>query len=395
MNDLSAAERTEAERLWQLIDAERLAQRALDYMRVPSPTCDELAFAEYLVDDLRRLGLRVDVTRRYPNSPNVIARHDFGPGRTLELDAHLDTIDMPHSPPERRGNRLYGRGACDMKGALACMAETARVLAQTRIPLAGTLLLTAHAMHEAPLGHSEPLDDMIAQGQVGDAVIIGEIGHDHLPVAGLGMAIFDVTIERAGEVLHETKGRGILNPVSVVSRVLSVLTARSSELSHAAGDWGDSLFIGQVHAGDFYNRIPTRCHIQGTRRYGPPADVDDMRAEFARLLAFTEAFREQGITVTTQLTRIADGFSVSPDEEIARCLRQAYAHVHGRELPTERCSVVGNAAWFIRDAGVPCLYHGLDGASAHSDCEYTDLDEMVRLTRTYIMSALCYLRAGV
>lgn len=34
-------------------------------------------------------------------------------------------------------------------------------------------------------------------------------------------------------------------------------------------------------------------------------------------------------------------------------------------------------------AEIPCLYHGL-GASAHSDCEYTDLDEMVRLTKTYI-----------
>ncbi len=386
-------EREEAERLCALVDAERLGRTALEYLAIPSPTCNELAFAEFLAEQLRRMSLEVEVTRLYPNSPNVIARQRYAlPGRTLELDAHLDTINMPHAAPEIRAGRLHGRGACDMKGALACMVEAARVLSQTRLPLAGSLLITAHAMHEAPHGHSEPLDDMIARGQFGDACIIAEIGSTRLPMAGLGMSIFDITVERSGEPLHETKGRGVPNPIALASRILSALTARSDELARNPDEWRDSLFVGQVHAGDFYNRIPTRCHIQGTRRYGPPADVDDMRAEFAQLLAFTRAPELQGLNTRVELTRIADGFQVSPDEEIVGCLKEAYQQVHGEALGEERCTVVGNAAWFIRDAGVPCLYHGLDPSSAHADHESADLHAMVQLTQTYIRTALLYLR---
>lgn len=383
----------EAARLCALVDADRLARTALEYLSIPSPTCNELAFAEYLAEQLRQMSLDVEVTRRYPDSPNVVARQRFAqPGRTLELDAHLDTIDMPHAAPEIRGGRLHGRGACDMKGALACMVEAARVLRQTRLPLAGSLLITAHAMHEAPHGHSEPLDDMIAAGQFGDACIIGEIGSTRLPMAGLGMSIYDITVERAGEPLHETKGRGVPNPIALGSQILGALLARSDELARAPDEWRDSLFVGQVHAGDFYNRIPTRWHIQGTRRYGPPASVDDMRAEFARLLAFTRTYEAQGLSTRIELTRIADGFAVSPDEEIVGCLQEAYRQVHGQALLEERVTVVGNAAWFIRDAGVPCLYHGLEASSAHADHESADLHEMLQLTQTYIRTALLYLR---
>ena len=83
--------------LWRRIDADRLRELTLAFLAVPSPTGDESAFAEHFAAALRQVPMSVQVTRRYPKSPNVIARHDFArPGRTLQLDVHLYVIDIPN-----------------------------------------------------------------------------------------------------------------------------------------------------------------------------------------------------------------------------------------------------------------------------------------------------------
>ncbi len=388
---VTAAVQERARALWACIDVERLHETALGFLRVPSPTGEEEAFALHLADCLCGLPMAVEMTYPTPNSPNVIARHAFDrPGQTLQFDGHLDTIPMPHAPPQIAEGRLYGRGACDMKGPLACMVEAARILIQ-HAELCGALMLTAHSLHEAPLGLNQPLDDMIRRGQFGDAVIIGEAASDRLPVAALGMCIWDITVSRQGDVLHESKGTGIPNPLVYANRVLAALSEHAIALARRPGPLKHSLFVGQVHGGDFYNRIPTTCHLQGTRRFPPPLKAADMREEFARLLAFTEAWRAEGISVDVEITRIGDAYQLPEGTAIADCLKAAYAEVHGRTLEEETISLVANAPWFINDAHVPCVYHGLSASSAHADVEWADLGEMVELVKTLVLTAVLYL----
>ncbi|MCC7353804.1 MAG: M20/M25/M40 family metallo-hydrolase [Anaerolineae bacterium] len=390
---VSQPTRARARLLWNLIETDRLRDLTLGFLRIASPTGDEAAFANHLAECLRGIPMAVEMTHRYPQSPNVIARLRFArPGKTLQLDGHLDTIDMPHAPPRFKKGRIFGRGACDMKGALACMAEAARILIAAAPELAGSLLVTAHSLHEMPVGHNEALDDMIERGYYGDAVIIGECGSTSLPIAGLGMAVFDITVERQGDVLHETKAKGVPNPILYANRIATALAEHAQSLAREGGPLPESLFIGQIHGGDFYNRIPTVCRIQGTRRYAAPKGVTDIRQEFDHLLAFTKDFAAAGIRTQTTVTRAGDGFRLSPEESIVRCLKEAYQEVHGTELRESYSTVVGNAPWFIRDAHVPCLYHGPDQSSAHGDIEYVDLDDMVRVCQVYILTALLYLQ---
>jgi len=391
-NAISEVTRARVHQLWDAIDVDRLRDVALGFLQISSPTGDEAAFADHFAQTLRQLPMAVEMTYRYPDSPNVIGRHTFGrPGRILQLDGHLDTIANPHSPPRFENGLLIGRGACDMKGALACMVEAARVLITSGIDLAGSLMITAHSLHEMPVGHNEALDDMIEQGQFGDAVVIGECGSTTIPLEGLGMSVFEIVVEREGEVLHETKGRGIPNPIHYASEILSALVKQARALAAERGSLPESLFVGQMHGGDFYNRIPVSCTIQGTRRYTAPKTVHDIRQEFDRLLAFVRAYEAEGIKTRITITRAGDSFRLSADERIVRCLKAAYQEVHGRELPESYTTVVGNAPWFIRDAHVPCVYHGPDQSSAHSDHEYVALDDLVQVVRTYILLVLAYL----
>src|SRR5207248_8530588 len=101
------------------IDADRLAQLALKLVRIESPTGETREVSERFAAALREGGCDVELDRSFPATPVVLARLSGGGPRTLILNGHLDTVPIPHPPPEIAAGRLFGRGALDMKGPLA------------------------------------------------------------------------------------------------------------------------------------------------------------------------------------------------------------------------------------------------------------------------------------
>ncbi len=129
------------------VDAERLRDLTLELVEVESPTGDTFDVAWLYARRLEKLGLEVEVLEdRFPKTPIVIGRLRGGePGPTIVLNGHLDTVPIPHEPPRVDGDTIYGRGTADMKGALACAAETARALAGRPFP--GELVVVAVGLH--------------------------------------------------------------------------------------------------------------------------------------------------------------------------------------------------------------------------------------------------------
>ncbi|HDS74396.1 MAG TPA: M20/M25/M40 family metallo-hydrolase, partial [Firmicutes bacterium] len=119
------------------INTKRLATRALDMLRIPSPTGQTRVVAEYFSEACRSLGGAVTVIDEIPDAPaeydapSVAALWQFGDGPTLQIDGHTDTIDMPHSPAELRDGFLTGRGAVDMKASVAAAIEAVNVISDT------------------------------------------------------------------------------------------------------------------------------------------------------------------------------------------------------------------------------------------------------------------------
>src|SRR5712691_908784 len=93
-----------------------------------------------------RAGLEVAVDEAAPGRPNVVGiARGSGGGRSLLLNAHMDTVgvsgmERPHDP-YIENNRLYGRGACDMKGGLAAIMAAGAAARQRR--LRGDVIVTA------------------------------------------------------------------------------------------------------------------------------------------------------------------------------------------------------------------------------------------------------------
>lgn len=139
-------------------------QRWFDLISINSVSGREFAAADYVEKVLRGMGL---VPRRshFPEDaehlrPSVWTTLESGrPGRTMLLIGDLDTVDVnragwrtdPFTPtPSPDGERVYGRGAMDMKGGLAAILSTLEHFAAHREEFSGRILAAFVADRRAP-----------------------------------------------------------------------------------------------------------------------------------------------------------------------------------------------------------------------------------------------------
>src|SRR5262249_8922407 len=152
----------------------------------------------------------------FADAPAVLVRFaGKGPGKTLQFNGHLDTVHLPFVPPGIEGDLLRGSGSADMKAGTAAAVEALRALRDTCSLKAGAILPTAHDLHEAPWGDGRQLDQLIAEGLHGDAVLIPEYLNHVIPVIGRGGLTWKVAIRRPGPAIHEVMRPNEPNVIAV------------------------------------------------------------------------------------------------------------------------------------------------------------------------------------
>jgi acetylornithine deacetylase/succinyl-diaminopimelate desuccinylase-like protein len=336
---------------------------------------------------LEEIGMDVEVLDEvFPATPIVIGRLRGGEaGPSVVLNGHLDTVPIPHEAPRIENGAVYGRGSADMKGALACAAETARVLAASG-PFPGELVIVAIGLHEAPGGRGEDLTWLLREhGFRSEYAVVCELSGDTFVAAHMGQATVEIAISRPGIVTHELKTEaGTPHPIMAAGRVVDAIAARNAELAVTEHPWvgAETYFLGEVHGGDFYNRFPTECRLVGTRRWAPGNTLAAVEAEFRELLDPIAA--ETGCAIELDLRLVRGAYSIDPEHKLAVALRAGYADVTGAELPLEGLKVVADAAVFAGVAGIPTVYHGPAGSGAHADVEFVPVAELMRATRVYL-----------
>jgi acetylornithine deacetylase/succinyl-diaminopimelate desuccinylase-like protein len=369
------------------VDADRLRDLTLELVEVASPTGDTAEVARLYARRLEEIGMEVEVLDEvFPATPIVIGRlRGDRPGPSIVLNGHLDTVPIPHEPARIEDGCVYGRGSADMKGALACAAEAARVLKQAG-PFPGELVIVAIGMHEAPGGRGEDLTWLLREhGFRSDLAVVCELSGDTFVAAHMGQATVEITIEREGMVTHELKtAPGTPHPILAAGRVIGAIDARNTELAAVEHPWvgAETYFLGEVHGGDFYNRFPTTVRLVGTRRWAPGNTLEAVEAEFRALLA--PIAEETGCSIELDLRLVRGAYSIDPEHPLSLALRAGYEDVTGVELPLTGMKVVADAAVFQGEAAIPTVYHGPAGSGAHADVELMPIAELVRATKVYL-----------
>ena len=369
------------------VDRNRLRDLTLELVQVESPTGDTADVARLFARRLDELGLEVEVLdEAFPATPIVIGRlRGDVPGPTVVLNGHLDTVPIPHDAPRVEDGLVFGRGTADMKGALACAAEAARIV-KMRGSFPGELVILATGLHESPTGRGQDLVWLLGEhGFSADAVVVCELGSDTFVAAHTGCATVEITVSRPGQATHELKtAAGTPHPIMAAGKVIEALAARNAELAATTHPLvgSETFFLGEVQGGDFYNRFPTACRLVGTRRWLPGNDFATVEADAHRLLAKVSA--ETGCAIELDLRLVREAYEIDPEHPLSRALRSGYADVVGAELPISGVKLVADAAFFHGDCGIPAVYHGPAGDGAHGDVESVPVSELERATKVYL-----------
>src|SRR5215210_4202120 len=246
----------------------------------------ELEVASFVADWSATHGLEVEVlgTER----PSVVAtKRGSGGGRSLLLNGHLDTVgvagmDAPFDPRIEDG-RLYGRGAYDMKGALAALLFAATEATGLR----GDVIVTLVADEELGSIGTEA----VMQHVRADAAIVAEPTELRVAIAHRGFVGFE--LETAGVAAHGSRPDLGVDAIAKMGPILVALAELDEQLQAGArhplvgpGSLHASLIVG----GQELSSFPARCVLAGERRTIPGETVAQVEQEL-RAIAGDAALR--------------------------------------------------------------------------------------------------------
>jgi acetylornithine deacetylase/succinyl-diaminopimelate desuccinylase family protein len=356
------------------------AREILERMiRIPSVTGSEGALAEALAGWLGEAGLRVESQEVEPGRSNVIATWNVGRRPRLMLTGHLDTVPVgdgwSRDPfgAEVADGRLFGRGACDMKGGLAAAVAAVLDLRARGLEPAGDVVLAAVVGEEEDSAGTRAL---VARGMEADRGVLCEPTGLQLVTGNRGLLNYRLVVR--GASAHASSPSQGRNAVVAAARVVLELEALGTRLAGRPHPWfgPPSLTVGTIHGGTRPYVVPDRCEIEVDRRLNP----DETRAEAVRQLQdAVERARRRLPWLEAELVDGPDypGFEIPQEHELVRSMTAACAQA-GLPFRTSAWGAASDAGFLVRGAGIPCVLFGpgqLEEA-AHRPDEWVELDEL-------------------
>ena len=338
----------------------------------------EREIAGFVADWSRAAGLEVEVLEATPGRPSVVVRAlGTGGGRSLLLCGHLDTVTvegMRDRAVRVEGDRLYGRGAYDMKAGVAAALIACREAAA--LGLAGDVVVAAVADEEhASLGVQEVLAAVSA-----DAAVVTEPTELALVVAHKGFVWSE--IEVTGRAAHGSRPHLGIDAIVRAGPILTAIGALDARLGarvHPLVGRG-SVHASVIRGGEELSSYPARCVVGLERRTLPGERATDVEAELDALLRGCRETDPQ-LLARARTLLVREPFEVSPDAAIAVVLRAAATAALGSPPVTGGASYWADAA-FIAAAGIPTVMFGPAGEGAHAAQEWVSISSTERVART-------------
>jgi succinyl-diaminopimelate desuccinylase len=314
----------------------------------------------------------VEVTGTTHNGRPVLAAtvgaHAEAP--TVIFHGHLDVV--PGQPeqytPRIDGDRMYGRGAYDMKGGLAGMMCAV-------VDLAGQTDTRIHFLcvsdEESDEEQQRGSDNLVEQGYVGDFAITGEPTDLHVGVEAKG--VLAMRIEVHGTAAHGSTpwvgDNAVLKALDVFRVIESLPFAReSSDLFDRP-----SINLGRILGGDAVNKVPDVCTIDVDIRFLPGQDPD----------AILESINGLPDTHVVKTFRRSPAI-VQRENPFVQVLGKAISKIAPR---TERISVgrhgASDAAAFL-EVGVPAVEFGPEGEGHHGPGEWVSIRSLGQYRETLV-----------
>lgn len=309
---------------------------------IPSPSYEEKDVAEFLVEKMKEYGYSDAFVDEKYDALGVIK--GSGGGRSFLLNGHIDHVPVGDMPDPYSGKIMdgeafgdhsevvYGRAACDMKGAVAAMVLAGKALKEMEIKLKGDYKVTAVAQEE--VGGAGTRSTINDSKFLADVVLIGEATNMQLALGHRGSMKFEVLVH--GRACHASAPERGINALykgmKMIDRVKDEL-APSLPVHPTYGK--ASLTVTQITVSPpAFNVVPEECRFVIDCRNHPGFTAqnlyDELYAIIDELAAADPDFRAEIITDPTETDRIFGGFYTDPKEypivdEAINAITEAYA----------------------------------------------------------------------
>lgn len=420
---------------------DELVELCQDLIRIPSwdrETRGEAEVAHHVGKTLEKRGIQTEYFASHPNIDNLVATWKASKGKRLLFNGHVDVVppgdDWTVDPfaAEIRDGLIYGRGAMDMKGGVACMTMAMSVLHDLDVPLKGTLILNAVGDEErqGKLGTTWCIDNvwkkikadaaLIAEpsgiGQLGFAVNIGEKGpvwakvttkgekaHGSIPSAGKNAITMMMELLAALNEAQPPTIPPLITREAVINQIAAAFGIKPQLMESLITQGGESnplsagltglttttMNIGTISGGVAANVVPDRCEAQLDFRILPgqqPQEMIDFINHHAQKLGISEACE-------TEIIEAFEGNSV-PNYERNKLVNTVF------DISTR---IAGPSVFFLvpyatdgrllRRAGIEStvVYGPGNLTLAHTADENVSIDDLVKVTKVFAVSVLRYL----
>ncbi|MET3647259.1 acetylornithine deacetylase/succinyl-diaminopimelate desuccinylase family protein [Phyllobacterium ifriqiyense] len=421
------------EKLSRAIDKRRddliaLTQELIRFPTINPPGEAYAPCAEYIAQRLQKSGFETQLIRaegtpgdtdRYPRT-NVLARFDGRtPGQTVHFNSHIDVVDTgkgwtvdPFGGVVKDG-KIYGRGACDMKGGLAASIIAAEAFLEVYPDFAGAIEISGTVDEES--GGFGGVAYLASKGFFSkprvDHVIIPEpLNKDRICLGHRG--VWWAEIETKGEIAH---GSMPFLGDCAVRHMGAVLDAFEKELFPALdrketrmpvvpeGARRSTMNINSVHGGqtdDFSGlpspNVPDSCRLTIDRRFLLEEDIDEVKREVTSILDRLQWERPKFHY------KIRDIMEVQPlmterDAPVVTAVAQAIRSVFGKE-PEYVISPGTYDQKHIARIGLlhDCIAYGpgiLD--LAHRPDEYVGIEDMIESAKVMALGLKVLLSGSI
>jgi acetylornithine deacetylase/succinyl-diaminopimelate desuccinylase-like protein len=350
---------------------------------VPS-AAGEGKIAAYVAAWAGSAGLASETFEAVSGRPSVIVRsHPGGAGRSLMLCGHLDTVGIAGMSdpltPVIDGDRLYGRGAYDMKAGLAASLIACREA--SRLGLAGEVSVACVADEE----HSSIGVQEILRHAAAGAAIVTEPTELTVATAHRGFVWTEISV--VGKAAHGSRphlGKDAILKTGPILVALADLNERLRERRHPR--LGHGFVHGSIISGGREeSTIPDSCTLTVERRTLPGETVEDVERDIAGLLARCTA-ADPELEASSRTTLARPPFEAADDEHIVRAVAAAATRTLGRPAELAGVSYWADASLIAR-SGIPTVLFGPDGNGAHASVEWASLSGTIACARTLIAAA--------
>ncbi len=377
----------------------------------PNPPGDERAVADLIKQRLGMFGLEAQLVAKSPERPNVLLTLPAKTsGLRLLLNGHIDTkppgdLKKWNSDPYRPtivDGKMYGLGACDMKGQAAALTYATIALASTAFLTRGELLLVLSADEEcgSAYGAHYLVDEM---GLKADAALVGELSGIHrdweyLAILSRGFSGFRIKVY--GTQVHSSISN-MIPTVNASTKMAYVLWRLERDLKisfppHPLCPEGITLNPGVfVSGGVYYGVYPGYAEFGVDVRTLPGMTKEGLRRDVE---SFLDQLRREDPQLQVEMEFEPgplgwnEGAETSPDAPIVQAALRAGEQVLGFRPPMRGLPGGTDGNVFQGIGGIPSVFAFGPGflPLAHNPNEYITVEAIVQAAKIYALTALNY-----